>query len=44
MILDFYDIEDDDQMQVESGIILLMLVAFLTVFYQMIADNAGPEL
>jgi hypothetical protein len=42
MVLDFYD--DNDQVQIESGIILLFLVALLTVFYQIIADKAGPEL
>jgi len=44
MVLDFYDVDDEDQVQIESGIILFLFVALLAVFFQIIADKAGPEL
>jgi hypothetical protein len=44
MILDFYDIDDDDQAFIESGAILVLLFGLLGAFYHIIVDKSGPEL
>jgi hypothetical protein len=39
-----YDVEEDDHPHIEAGTVLFLLIMVLTLFYQLILNNAGPEL
>jgi hypothetical protein len=43
MILDFYDL-DEEQPVVETGILVFLLIALLSVFFQVIVNKGGYEL
>jgi len=44
MVLDFYDLDDDDYTHVETGSMIVLLIALLSIFYRVICYEAKSEL
>ena len=38
------ELEDEDMIEIRPCLTLLLLVSFLTVFYQLVGNKMGPEL
>ena len=38
------ELEDEDTIEIKPCVTLLLLVSFLTIFYQLVGDKLGPEL
>jgi len=44
MILDFYDMDDEDEMKIETRLLLFLAVCIFSMFYHFLATKARPEL
>jgi hypothetical protein len=44
MILDYYDMDDEDDMKIESRILMFLVVFLLSMFYHFIATKTRREL
>jgi hypothetical protein len=45
MVLDFYDMDDDeDGMKIETGVLLFIIVGLFSMFYHFLASKSRPEL
>jgi len=45
MVLDFYDMDDDeDEMKIETRLLLFLAVCIFSMFYHFLATKARPEL
>ena len=44
MVLDFYDMDDDEDMKIETGVLLFIIVGLFSMFYHFLASKSRPEL
>jgi hypothetical protein len=44
MVLDFYDMDDEDEMKIETGLLLFLAVGLFSMFYHFLATKVRPEL
>ena len=44
MVLDFYDMDDEDEMKIETRFLLFLIVCLFSLFYHFLATKARPEL
>ena len=44
MVLDFYDMDDEDEMKIETRLLLFLAVCIFSMFYHFLATKARPEL
>jgi len=44
MILDFYDMDDEDEMKIETRLLLFLAVFLFSMFYHFLATKTRTEL